>query len=414
MNDVELVTRFMISLGMGLLLGLERERAPETKAGVRTFALVAMLGSLCAMLAERSASAWLLPAGMAALAAMMIMAYRNIRPGDDPGTTTVVAVLLCFGLGALCWYGLTQIAVAIALATTSLLYFKAELHGVTRRLSRQDWVSLLQFAVVTFVVLPVLPDQGYGPYGALNPYRIWLMVVLVSGLNLGGYVLLRLTGEDRGLPAIGVLGGIVSSTATTLTYSRHAGARRISAAAAAVVVLSANLVVLAKLAVIVAVVSPALLPKALPLFAGGILAGIAVPWVAWRGLLNSPPMPRLEVSNPSEMRVAVGFAALYAVVLVIVAWLNDVAGSRGVYFGAVVSGLTDIDAIALSSLQLGKAGKLSPAQTLNTIALAYASSQALKLVIVGTIGGSALARKTALGYVCVLGGLVLGILAWSS
>jgi uncharacterized membrane protein (DUF4010 family) len=411
MNQIELLTRFLTSLGIGLLLGLERERSPGAKAGLRTFALVALLGTLCALLAEKSATTWLLPTGMAALAAMMIVAHRQARAEDDPGTTSTVALMLCFGLGASTWYGYQQIAAVLALAVTGLLYFKAELHGITRGLSRQDWVSLFQFAVVTFVVLPVLPDEGMGPLQALNPYRVWLMVVLISGLSFAGYLVLRLAGERRGLPLLGVLGGLVSSTATTLAYSRHVAEDRTSVDSGVVIALIANVTVLAKLAVVAAVAGPQTLPQLLPILAGGLLAGMPLPFLLWRRLTRAASeTPHLELSNPSEMRVALGFAALYAGVLLALAWLHHVAGLRGVYAMALASGLTDIDAITLSTLQLASAGSLSAIQAALAISLAYAASIALKFGIVLGFAGWPAARKAAAGYLCVLGGMGVGLL----
>ncbi|MDR3415175.1 MAG: MgtC/SapB family protein [Nevskia sp.] len=409
MNELELIARFAASLSIGLLLGLERERIRSAKAGLRTFGLVALFGTLCGLLSDKTGNAWIFPAGLLALGGMMVSSYRRAGPEDDPGTTSVVALLICFGLGAAIWYGYQHIAVVIALTVTSLLYFKAELHGMTQRLSRQDWISLLQLAVVSLVVLPVLPNTGMGPYGALNPYRIWLMVVLISGLSFTGYVVLRLAGEARGLPLIGLLGGLVSSTATTLAYSRHTRAARISGGAGLVVILIANAAVLIKLAVITTLISPALVPKLVPMFAAGLLAGLPLPLLTWRGLASEAEAPHLEVSNPSEMRIALGFGALFAIVLLAVTWIHEVAGSAGVYSMAVLSGLTDIDAITLSTLQLANAGSLSGDQAAKAIALAYAASIVMKFGIAWGIAGRPVARRAALGYLCVLGGMAAGL-----
>ena len=414
MTELDYIARFLASLGIGLLLGLERERSQGGKAGVRTFALVAVLGTLCALLSEKTSDSLLLPVAVAALAAMMISTYRHAGPGEDPGTTTMVSLLICFGLGAATWFGYQQIAVVVALAVTGLLYFKAELHGMTQRLSRQDWVSLFQFAVVTFVVLPVLPDKGFGPLGALNPYRIWLMVVLISGLSFVGYLVLRLAGDRQGITVIGLvgaLGGLVSSTATTLAYSRHARSDRAAINTGLVVVLTANAAVLVKLAVETAMVAPDVLPKLLPVLAGGLLVGLPLPLIIWHRLAHAAEIPHLEISNPSEMRVALGFGVLYAGVLLALAWLHHLAGAGGVYGMAILSGLTDIDAITLSTLQLTNSGDLSADQASRAIALAYLSSLGLKFVIVWSMAGWAFARRAGLGYLCVTAGLCAGFAA---
>ncbi|NCN89902.1 MAG: MgtC/SapB family protein, partial [Gallionella sp.] len=156
-NGIDSLPKFLTSLTIGLLIGLERERNPSAKAGLRTFALVSLFGTLIALLADKSGSPWLLIAGLLAVAGMIIAAYLN-SPAEnhDPGTTTVAALLICYALGVLVWYDLSKLAVMLAIATTVLLYFKPELQGMTQRLSRRDLVSILQFAVLSFVILPIL------------------------------------------------------------------------------------------------------------------------------------------------------------------------------------------------------------------------------------------------------------------
>lgn len=410
MTDLDIAMRFLSSLGIGLLLGLEREGGAGARAGLRTFALVALLGTLCALLADKAASPWLLPATALGLAAMMVSAYRGAGPQDDPGTTSTVALLLCFILGAAVWHGYQQLCVAIALTVTGLLYFKTELHGVTRHLSRQDWVSLLEFAAVTFVILPVLPDRNFGSLDALNPYRIWLMVVLISGLGFAGYLVLRVLGQRRGLPVVGVLGGLVSSTATTLAYSRHARAEPPAASACMVIVLAANAVVLVKLLAVAVMVAPQVLPALAPMLIGGLLGGVPLPLLRWRGMARAAEVPHPPVANPSELRVALGFGAVYAAVLLGLAWINGLFGTSGVYVMAVLSGLTDIDAITLSTLHLSNSGALSPDQAARAIALAYVASVGLKFGLVWSVAGKALARATAPGYLCVIAGMAAGLL----
>ena len=208
---------FLTSLALGLLIGLERERNPASKAGLRTFALVALLGTLASLIADKTGSTWILAAGLALVGLMMIAAYaRDAGEAADPGTTSVAAVCVCYSLGALIWLGYPTLAVMLGVITTMLLYFKPELRGLSQNLTRQDLFSILQFAALSFVILPVLPNQDYGPYNALNPHQIWLMVVLISGISLAGYVALRITGGHHGVLLLGLLGGLVSSTATSM------------------------------------------------------------------------------------------------------------------------------------------------------------------------------------------------------
>lgn len=401
---------FLISLAIGLLIGLERERNPGAKAGLRTFALVALAGSIGALLSAQTGAPWMLGAGLLVLGGMMVGVHLREDDDDDPGTTTVAAVVVCYGLGALVWYGHQQVAVTLAILTTVLLYFKTELRGVSQHLTRKDLVSILQFAVLSFVILPILPDENFGPYDTLNPYQTWLMVVLISGLSLAGYAALRLAGQRHGALLTGLLGGIASSTATTLVFARNTRADPELAGVAAIVILTANWVVLIRLCVLVAVIAPGLLPLMASLFAGGILAGVAYFYWLWRKIGSQPALPEMVMKNPTEIRTALGFGALYAVVLLAAAWLSDIAGQAGLYAVALASGLTDVDAITLSSLRLFGASTLSAQQTATAILLAVGANMLFKAVIATSIGGLKLARGIVPGFASVMLGIALAYL----
>ncbi|PPE72969.1 magnesium transporter MgtC [Solimonas fluminis] len=407
-QELQAAPVFLISLGIGLLMGLERERKPDARAGLRTFGLTGLAGALSGLLTQASGSAWLIPAMVLGLVLTMVFSPHEKGDENDPATTTTVALLLCFGLGVLAWYGYPQLAVALALAATSLLYFKTELHGVINRLTPRDLRSFLQFAIVAFIVLPVLPDRDYGPYGALNPYRIWLMVVLISGLGLVSYAVLRVVGQEKGTPLLGILGGLVSSTATTLAFSRHMKSQPALQPVALFVILLANLVVLLRLAIIAVAVTPKILPALLPVLGLGAAAGLVLAWRSWRAL-GADQAPELEMKNPSEMRTALAFAAFYAAVLLAVAWLNDIAGTGGVYLAAALSGLTDVDAISLSTLNLFEHGGIEAAAVVRVIALAYVVNLAFKFSLVWSIAGRGQAVKLAPSFGAVLVGLVLGL-----
>ncbi|MGC2459077.1 MAG: MgtC/SapB family protein [Gallionellaceae bacterium] len=410
-NSVEFLPQFLTSLAIGLLIGLERERTPSAKAGLRTFTLVALLGTLAAMLSEKAGLPWLLVAGWVVVGAMIIAAYVNSPTEEnDPGTTTVAALLMCYGLGALIWYGQATLAIMLAIGTTTLLYFKPELRGMTQRLTRRDLVSILQFSVLTFVILPILPDQNYGPYGAFNPHQAWLMVVLISGLSLAGYISLHWIKQSYSAPLLGFLGGLVSSTATSLVYARHSKSNANMVRLSAMVILIANMVVLVRLSVLGAVVSSAVVPHLLPVMGIGLLFGFVSTLAGWSKLQTSTELPLPETVNPTEIHAALGFGLMYVVVLLCSAWLSDIAGSKGLYAVALISGLTDVDAITLSSLHLLNLGKLSAQQTVTGIALAYISNLAFKFGLVLFIGGATLAKRVATGFLAMAAGLGIGLL----
>ncbi|MBP8902478.1 MAG: MgtC/SapB family protein [Thiobacillaceae bacterium] len=407
-DELSTLFPFLTSLALGLLIGLERERSPAAKAGLRTFSLVALAGTLGALLSQKTGAPWVLGAGLLIMGGMMVASYFKDGESEDPGTTTIAAVVVCYALGALVWFGMEQLAVTLAILTTALLYFKPELRDATRSLTRLDLVSILQFAVLSFVILPILPDQDYGPYKALNPYQIWWMVVLISGLSLAGYAALRIAGQRRGTLLTGLFGGIASSTATTLAFSRHSRDSPHMTGMAALIILLANWVVLVRLSVLVAVLQPGLLRPMLGLLGGGALAGLAMLYVFWRRLAEKPATPVLDMKNPTELRAAIGFGLLYAGVLFAAAWLSDWVGSHGVYAVALVSGLTDVDAITLSSLRLFGLGNLEADQAVTTVLLALLANIAFKSGLATVIGGTGLARQVLPGMAAVAAGLLAG------
>jgi len=399
---------FATSLAIGLLIGLERERRAAAKAGLRTFALVALLGTICAMLTAQSGAAWPLAAGLLAVALLIVAAYFGApAPDGDPGTTTEAALLVCYGLGAMIWYGFSTIAITLAIAVAALLYFKPELQGISRNLERRDLISILQFATLSFIVLPILPDVGYGPYLALNPYNVWLMVVLISGISLSGYVALRLVGPRYGAPLLGFMGGIASSTATTLVYARHGKSDPQLIQLAVPVILIANLVVVVRLGVLGAVTAPTILPQLLPVLGGALALGLAATFYWWHKLRQGGELPMPQMKNPAEIRISLAFGLLYGAVLVLTAWLSDFAGNKGLYAIAVVSGLTDVDAITLSSLRLFSLGKLAAEQTVTAIVLALIANLLFKFGLIVSIGGALLAKRCIWG----MGAVALGAAA---
>lgn len=402
---------FFTSLAIGLLIGLERERKPGAKAGLRTFALAALLGTLAAMLGRETGGAWILAAGLLAIAAMMMLALAvDPQQDHDPGTTSVVALMICYALGATVWFGYETLAVMLAITTTLLLYFKAELHGFSRSLTAKDLISMLQFAVLSFVILPILPDQNFGPYGALNPHQIWWMVVLISGVSLAGYTALRIVGQRHGPALIGFFGGLVSSTATTMVFARNAKSTPQLTRTAAVVILIASLMVMLRLMLFSGVVAPALaLPLGLVLGAG-LAAGVAVTLLGWRGLVGQGEMPMPEVANPTEIRAALTFGLIYGLVLLLSAWLQDIAGARGLYAVALASGLTDVDAITLSTLHMFNLGKLGEMQAVMTIALAVVSNIFFKAGLALSIGGITLGKHALPGLAAIAAGIGTALL----
>jgi uncharacterized membrane protein (DUF4010 family) len=378
-----------IALGLGLLVGIQRQRADSALAGVRTFPLITILGVVCAMISEFSGP-WLLPAGLLAVAAATAMGNRlRARPEENPGITTEIAILLMYCVGSLLWVAPHQVGVAIGVGCAVLLHLKAGLHRWVARLSDVDLHAVMQFAIITFVVLPVLPDRTFGPFDVINPRQIWWMVVLVVGLSFAGYLAYKLIPRSSGVLLAGLLGGLISSTATTASFARRARSAATATTTLALAISLASAVVFVRVSAEIAVAAnPAfarLTPPLWILFAAA-LVGAAVLWASARGKVEPGPEP----TNPTELKSALTFAALYAVVLVLVAAAQRYLGSSGIYAVAAVSGLTDMDAITLSTSRLVVSGKLDADAAWRAIVLASMSNLVFKAVLAWVLGGRAL------------------------
>ncbi|MEZ4483385.1 MAG: MgtC/SapB family protein [Syntrophotaleaceae bacterium] len=390
-----------LAILLGALMGLERERQEQRLAGLRTFILVTLFGSLCGNMALDGAYPLMVPAGLLAITVQAAMVHlMRLKKDLAPGLTTSAALLVAYGIGVLLATGHTIPAVAISLATTVILYFKLQMHDFSRRLQQRDLYAIFQFILVAFIILPILPDRGFGPYQALNPYNIWLIVVPISAINLAGYITLKVAGQRWGGPVLGILGGIVSSTATTLSFSRYTRDNPAFSQAAALVVALASTVVLVRVACLVGVVHPTLLTGlALPL--GAMFVGGLIPtFLIWR---NTPHGggPTTRTKNPVELPQALFFGLLYAAVILAVSAAKDYLGDSGVYMVALISGLTDVDAITLSNARLVEQGVLGASQAHVSILIALVSNLCFKLGLVGFFSTRQMFRWTLCCFICL-------------
>lgn len=408
---VEPVKAFATALGIGLLIGMERERRPDSAAGLRTFSLVAMLGCLFALLEERSGSSWLLAVGLLVIAAAMIASnFSSQQEEQYRGFTSEAAIVVTYGLGAAVWFGQATLAVMLAIATTVLLYFKAELKQFSQRTTPKDINSILQFAVLSLVILPILPSEDFGPYSAINLRQIWYMVVLISGLALAGYLALRIIGARHGAAVLGIFGGLASSTATTMMFSRHARDHGNLVRMSAIVILIANIMVMLRIAIVSGIVAPGLMTPIAIVFACGVVPGLALTLLGWRTLASAGDLPMPEVRNPTELKTAISFGLLYAVVLLASAWLQDKSGSSGLFIVALASGLTDADASVLSTLRLFNLETVGGSAAVVAVTLALMANLVFKIGLVLSIGGGQLARFALPGLLAIGGGMAAGLM----
>jgi uncharacterized membrane protein (DUF4010 family) len=408
----------LLALLIGLLFGVERgwrhRETPEGErtAGLRTFALLGLLGGICALLAARFGG---LVFGLAflAVALVLVAAHRvESRVNRDLGMTSVAAALLAFGLGGLSVAGEPSLAAASAVLAALLLSYKRTLHGWLGRLQRDELLAVLKLLLISVVVLPLLPDRGYGPWDALNPRAIWWMVVLIASISFVGYVAVRIGGTQRGLLFTGLFAGLASSTALTLQFSRAARASADAAPLFAAAILIACGTMFPRMLLVASLIHPALFQALWPA-ASIMLVGSALPalWFWHRGARDGAPGPRSLLKNPLDLLPALGFGALLALVMLLGEGLRRVAGDAGLLALAGVSGLSDVDAITLSFARMASADLAL--QTASTgIVVAAASNTLAKAALASGVGGVALARRVVppLALSAVAGLLVIFLL----
>lgn len=400
------------ALVIGLLIGLERgwsarDRAEGQRvAGLRTFSLIGLLGGVLASLAEH-VGPWPLAAGLLGLALLLAVGYREaVRAEGDLSATTAVAALLTLALGALAAGGHAVSALAAAVVAAVLLDYKSTLHGWLNLVEHRELRAGLQMLVLSVVVLPLLPDTGFGPHQALNPYRLWWAVVLLAGLSLAGHAAMRFSGPQRGVLLTGVLGGVATSTSATLALARRARREPALLAPALAGALASSGMMFVRILVIITVLQPSLgRMVALPLLgAGGVLFALAA-W-RWRRRGDGAAGGAEDVS-PFDLGTVIGFGALLAVVVVLVDAAKAWFGAAGIYVVAALSGLVDVDPVVVSLARLHAAGDAANAASVAMIGvgLAVIANMVTKLVMAGAAGGLAFARGLVGGY---LGSVVAG------
>ena len=408
------------SLAVGLLIGMERGWRDRDLAeggrvaGLRTFSLVGLLGGALAVL-PTEVGAWPLLGGMLGLSLLLAVSYREAsRASGNLSITTAVAMLLTFVLGALAARGGATQALAAAVVVAVLLNLKPTLHRWLQLVQHRELSAALQLLVLSLVILPNLPDAGYGPYQALNPYRLWWAVVLIAGLSLAGHLAMRITGAHRGLFWTGVLGGLASSTAATLALARHAKRQPELAQAAAAGALAACGVMFLRMTVLVASIQPALLrPLGGPLMTAGVVLLVLALW-RWHGCSGTGKSAEaVEPVATFDLGTALGFGFFLAVMAVLVPAAREAFGAAGIYSLAALSGLADVDATVISVARLQGSGGLTVATTVLAVCLTTVANMVTKTLIAGKIGSAALGWPVVRGYAVAVaaGALAMG---WSA
>ncbi|QQR90168.1 MAG: MgtC/SapB family protein [Myxococcales bacterium] len=404
-SGIENVLSLATALAAGLLIGAERQQDGRIGrfAGARTFSLIALLGAI-GMLAH----VWV-SLGLALIVGTLIAIayYRDSVSRSDKGVTTEVAALVTYALGALStakeldmpYTDRLLLVAAGASVVLALLSLKKPLHGFLRNVSEEDVFSVMKLLLLAAILLPLLPNADMGPWGTLNPRHIGLLAVLISSISFAGYIAIRVMGPGRGLGLTGLLGGLASSTAVTVSFSGHAKQRRSLTTACAAAIVLASSTMFPRMMVDISVTSPALLPEVMWfLGAAGLSSLILGSVLFWQASIGRSPGERstineaatLDVSNPFSLSMAIKFAGLFTLVLLLSRAAAHLLPETGVYLSATFGAVANVDAITLSLGKLHEQGQVSTAAARHSVYLVAASNFASKTLLAGLLGGKEL------------------------
>lgn len=407
----QVLFRLCVALALGLLIGLERgwegrELAEgQRPAGFRTFALISLLGGVSILLVQTGD--WVfMPVAVLALSAFMALGYWRVSAdGLDLSVTTAVSALLAFALGALAVRGDLVEASAATVVVVLLLSIKPELHALVRHIERSELLATIRLLLISVVLLPILPDQGYGPWQAVNPYRIWWMVVLVALLSYVGYYAVKFTSDRVGVMVTALFGGLSSSTAATAEFSRQGrdapGERNLLAAGVVV----ACAVMFPRMLAMAAIANPDfVMPLAWPAIPAGVVTLAVGAWWLRHPNQATGEAGKLQSRNPLDLKAALTFGVLLAAIMVLARAMTAWFGNRGVYVASAISGLADVDAVTLSLASLARQHQIQAEVAVFGACIAAAVNSGMKAAIVFALCGTRMALRVAIA-------LVLGLLA---
>ncbi len=430
---IKLFEPFIIAVLLGALMGLERAFASRVDdadidilGGVRTFSLISLLGCIAAFL-ESHLSGVLIISFIGVLFLAGSSYFISYSKHDERGITTEVSMLICFTIGVLIQHNQYILATFIAILVTLILYLKSYMNRLILRVESEDIRAVLKFAIITFIILPVLDpdfalymkDIAFIDFGdvpdlleieLINPHTVWLMVVLISGIGFSGYLAIKILGPRKGIGLTGLLGGLVSSTATTITFSKRSSEEKALSLAFSLAILLACTTMFPRILVEVLIINATLLPSLSITMGTMTISGLAICFFIWKktGRETSEEVP---LTNPFSIMPAVKFGILYAVIVFLARIMEAVAGDSGIYIVSVLSGLTDVDAITLTMSQISKQNPAKRDQAIIAITLAAFSNTIMKAGMASVLGSRDLRKTVLIGFGSILfagiGGLFL-------
>jgi uncharacterized membrane protein (DUF4010 family) len=418
MLEFEMFMRLLLSMALGALVGAERERFAKKESdlefgGIRTFIFICLLGSLSSILADEI-HYWVLIAAFIGMIVFIAVGYHSsieLSKGKSIGITGEIAAILVFLVGVMTMTDHIFLAIASAILITAFLYLKQRLHGFLKNVSEQEVYGTIIFAIIAFVILPFLPNETYGPLDVFNPYKVWLMVVLICAMGYIGYILMKIFGAHKGIWITGLLGGLVSSTAVTMSMAEQSKKETnvdfVKMFVIATVI--ANFVMLIRVITEIIIVNPMLLNEVIvPIMVMALCAiiGAGIMFMRSHKVMKNH-QPDIIYKSPLSLGPALKFGLLFAVVLFVIKAAQTYLGDTGVFVASIITGFVDVDAITLSMANL--AGNGLPISTAsNAIILAVMSNTVIKLGYGFIFGSREFSKKLAIVMGCViLSGLIM-------
>ncbi len=350
-----LFQKLIIVILIGVLIGLEREHSrpseEKTFAGVRTFPLISILGFAAALISSIT-SFWIYFAVFIGFSALITTSHVFSAKLGRPGGTSEITTFLVFILGSLVYWNFIVLAAIIAVITATFLTLKIQLHRFVGKISEEDLYATIKLAIITVIVLPLLPNRNVGPLDILNPRMIWLMVIFVGGISFIGYIFIKFFGEDKGILITGLLGGLVSSTAVTFSLSKKSKENSELAENFALGIILASAVMFPRIFIIILVLNDSLInPLWFPLLLLTFI-NIGVGYFMFRNIKNNKSKEMIELNNPFKLRSALIFGGIFAVMIFVSKAAQMYLGNGGIYAASALGGLTSVDAIIISLTQL--------------------------------------------------------------
>ncbi len=388
----EIAIQLAVALLLGALIGLERgwearaKKPGERIAGIRTHALTGLLGAIAALLSE-TLTAWAFPVMLLGVIGVTLVAYRTRTPETrDYSITGIIGLLLTFCFGAMVIAVDKTLAAAAAVVTALILDNKDEIHRALNKLQANELDAALKLLLITVVMLPLLPNQGMGPGGVLNPYEIWWMVVLIASVSFVGYFAIRVGGAEKGILFTSLFAGLSSSTALTLHFARQSHQNHSLAPIYAAGILIACGTMFPRILVYGAIINRDLLPALTgPVVTMAVVLYLAAGliWIRHRSNIRVD-QPQLH-QNPLDLKSALVFGLLLTVILLLGEWLREWLGDLGIYVLAATSGITDVDAITLSLARMSRDSIVAGTAVLG-IVIAASVNNLVKSIMAATIG----------------------------